>query len=84
VFQAKPDLAEDTMAGNRYNDASAAVLAGRRLGREDPPLDEAAKALWRLQAIDWLRTDQAACSKMRECGPPQGCQIATQTLQARE
>jgi hypothetical protein len=66
---------------NRYNAACAAALAGSGQGKDDPPLDEAAKARWRKQAIDWLRADLAAWSKILASGPPQSRQFVAQTLQ---
>ena len=71
AFQAQPKLTEDMQAQNRYNAACAAALAGCGQGKDDPPLDDAAKARWRKQAIDWLKADLAAWSKILESGPPQ-------------
>ena len=81
AFQAQPKLAEDMQAQNRYNAACAAALAGCGQGKDDPPLDDAAKARWRKQAIDWLKADLAAWSKVLESGPPQARQAISKTLQ---
>jgi Flp pilus assembly protein TadD len=81
AFQARPELADDMQAGHRYNAACAAALAGCGQGKDNPPLDEAAKARWRKQAIDWLRADVVAWSKVLESGPPQARQAIVQTLQ---
>jgi serine/threonine-protein kinase len=81
AFQAQPKLAEDMSAKNRYNAACAAALAGCGQGKDDPPLDEATKAHWRKQALDWLKADLAAWSKVLENGPPQARQSIPQTLQ---
>ncbi len=70
AFQAEPKLAGDMQAGNRYNAACAAALAGSGQGKDNPPLDAPSKARWRRQAIDWLKADLAAWSKMLEKGPP--------------
>ena len=71
AFQSEPKLAEDRRSQHRYNAACAAALAGCGAGRDDPPLDDAARARWRKQAIDWLVADLTAWSKILESGPPQ-------------
>ena len=82
AFQAQPKLAEDMQVQNRYNAACAAALAGSGQGKDDPPLDDEKKARWRKQAIDWLKADLAAWSKILESGPPQARQaIHRKTLQ---
>jgi len=81
AFQAQPRLAEDMQVQNRYNAACAAALAGSGQGKDDPPLDEGTKARWRKQAIDWLRADLTAWSKLLESGPPQARQPIPETLQ---
>jgi serine/threonine-protein kinase len=81
ALQADPKLADDMKAQNRYNAACAAALAGCGQGKDEPPLDEAAKAGWRKQAIDWLKADLAAWSKILESGAPQAKQDIAQTLQ---
>jgi serine/threonine-protein kinase len=68
-------------AQHRYNAACAAALAGCGQGKDDPPLDEAGKAHWRKQALDWLKADLAVWSKVSETGPPQARQFIAQTLQ---
>jgi eukaryotic-like serine/threonine-protein kinase len=80
-FQAQPELADDMKAQNRYNAARAAALAGSGQGKDEHPLDNAAKARWRTQAIDWLKADLAAWSKILDGGPPQARQAIPQTLQ---
>jgi Flp pilus assembly protein TadD len=81
AFQAQPKLAEDMQTQHRYNAACAAALAGCGKGKDDPPLDEVAKSRWRKQAIDWLKGDLAAWSKILESGPPQARKAISQTLQ---
>jgi Flp pilus assembly protein TadD len=80
AFQAQPKVADDMKAQNRYNAACAAALAGSGQGKDDPPLDEAAKGRWRKQAIDWLQADLMAWTKILESGPPQARQSIAQTL----
>jgi tetratricopeptide (TPR) repeat protein len=80
AFQAEPALADDMQAQHRYNAVCAAVLAGCGQGKDDPPLDEPAKARWRKQALDWLKADLTAWSKTLESGPPQARAAVAQTL----
>ncbi len=81
AFQAEPKVADDMQAQNRYNAACAAALAGSGQGKDDPPLDQPTKARWRKQAIDWLKADLAAWSKMLEKGTPAARQSISKTLQ---
>jgi serine/threonine-protein kinase len=78
---AQATLADDMGAANRYNAACAATLAGCGQGKDYPPLDEPTKARWRKQAIDWLKADLAAWSKILKEGPPQARQSIPATLQ---
>ncbi len=80
AFQLQPKLADGMQGGNRYNAACAVALAAAGQGRDDPPLDEPAKARWRKQAIDWLKADLAAWAKVLEKGPPAARQSISQTL----
>jgi eukaryotic-like serine/threonine-protein kinase len=64
AFKAEPSLAEDMYVASRYNVACAAALAGCGHGRDNPPLDEATKTHWRGQALDWLKADLAAWSRI--------------------
>ena len=81
AFQAQPNLADNMQFQHRYNAACAAALAGCGQGKDEPPLDEAAKARWRKQAIDWLKADLAAWSKILDKGPPQARPFIDKTLQ---
>jgi eukaryotic-like serine/threonine-protein kinase len=80
-FKAQPALAEDLKVQNRYNAACAAALAGCGQGTDKPPLTEEDKVHWRRQAIEWLRADLAAWSKVVASGPAQGREAAVKTLQ---
>jgi serine/threonine-protein kinase len=80
AFQTQPKLADDMKLQYRYNAACAAALAGCGQGKDQPPLDESAKARWRKQAIDWLRADLTAWSKLLESGPTQARQLVAKTL----
>jgi serine/threonine-protein kinase len=59
AFAHASELADDLAAGRRYAAACAAALAGagRDEGQDRP--DDAARARWRRQAVDWLRADLA-------------------------
>jgi len=81
AFQAQPKLADDMQGQNRYNAACDAALAGSGQGKDDLPLDDAARARWRNQAIDWLKADLTAWSKLLGSGPPQVRQSIQQALQ---
>jgi serine/threonine-protein kinase len=68
ALQADPKLAEDREACHRYNAACAAALAGCGPGKDDPPLDETARAKLRVQAREWLAAELSAWSKLIESG----------------
>jgi serine/threonine-protein kinase len=57
AFVLDPTRAEDLDAGDRYNAACAAALAGAGQGRDDPALDGGRKAILRRRALAWLRAD---------------------------
>jgi serine/threonine protein kinase/Tfp pilus assembly protein PilF len=80
AFQSEPKLADDMPAHRRYDAACAAALAGCGQGKDKPPLDEASRTRWRQQALEWLKADLAAWSKVLESGPPQSRQTIAQTL----
>ncbi len=67
---ADPKLIEDREAQHRYNAACAASLAGCGQGKDDPALDEAAKAKLRGQALDCLQAELAVWRKIVEGGTP--------------
>ena len=65
-----PNLGDSRQIQYRYKAARAAVLA--TAGQDtNEPLDDAAKAKLRRQALDWLRAELAAWSKRLEPGSPQ-------------
>ncbi|MFI5454218.1 MAG: protein kinase [Isosphaerales bacterium] len=80
-FAADPKLAEDMKAQNRYNAACAAALAAAGKGIEQPPLEEPAKARWRIQALDWLKADLAYWAKQSKSGAPEAKALVRKTLQ---
>jgi serine/threonine-protein kinase len=69
AFAAAPSLAEDLVAGHRYNAARAAARAGCGQGADAAGLGEDEKASWREQARQWLRADLAARARACASGP---------------
>jgi serine/threonine-protein kinase len=63
AFVAEPKLAQDVAAGARYAAACSAALAGCGQGKDAADLDDAERACWRRQALEWLRQDLAWWSK---------------------
>ncbi len=80
ALEADPKLADNPQAGNRYNAACAAALAGCGKGKDNPPPDDASKVKLRRQALDWLNAELAAWSKILESGPPQARPVVASTL----
>jgi serine/threonine-protein kinase len=81
ALEADPKLADNPQAGNRYNAACAAALAGCGKGKDNPPPDDASKVKLRRQALDWLKAELAACSKTLESGAPQARPAVVSTLE---
>jgi tetratricopeptide (TPR) repeat protein len=67
----QPYFGDDRQWFIRYNAACSAVQAGCGNAKDDPPLDELAKAKLRHQALDWLRADLSAWAKLLESGQSQ-------------
>jgi hypothetical protein len=65
-----PKLGDDRRTQHRYNAACAAALAAAGYGK-DEPLDDAAKAKLRRQALDWLKTELVVWDKLLASGPSQ-------------
>jgi tetratricopeptide (TPR) repeat protein len=64
ALSANPALADDRRAQHPYNAACAAALAGCGQGQDDPAPDEAARAKLRQQALDWLKGELAAWTRV--------------------
>jgi serine/threonine-protein kinase len=76
AFQIDSRLADDLNASNRYNAACSAALAAAGRGRDEPRLDDAAKARLRLRAYRALERDLAAWSQaLRRAQPSEKSQI---------
>ena len=80
AFQSDRALADDPMVRNRYNAACAAALAGSGQGKTEPPLDLAAQARLRRQALDWLKAELAAWNTKISGNDPQARAEAARTL----
>jgi WD40 repeat protein/serine/threonine protein kinase len=65
-----PKLGDDLGATHRYRAARAAALAADGLSVEEPLLDGPAKAKLRRQALDWLKSELSARSKLLESASP--------------
>jgi WD40 repeat protein len=82
ALQADPTLCDDRQAQHRYHAARAAVLAAARAGKDEPQLDDAAKAKLRGQALDWLKAERTAWDKAFNSRPPQDRPAIVETLNA--
>ena len=71
ALSSDPKIGDDRRAQPRYSAARAAALAAAGQGKDEPPLDEAAKAKLRRQALDWLKAELTGWTKLFESGPPQ-------------
>ena len=80
ALESDPKLADNPQAGTRYNAACAAALAGCGKGKDNPPPDDAAKVKLRCQALDWLKAEHAAWSKILESVPPQARPVVAANL----
>jgi hypothetical protein len=70
ALRAEPRLGDDREAQYRYQAARAAVRAAVP-GKDEPPLDDAAKAKLRRQALDWLTAELTAWGKLLGSRTPQ-------------
>jgi WD40 repeat protein/serine/threonine protein kinase len=75
-----PKLGDDRLTQHRYNAACAATLAAAGQGKVEPPLDNAAKAKLRHQALDWLKAELTVWDKLVASGRPQARPAIVQTL----
>jgi tetratricopeptide (TPR) repeat protein len=76
----RPAAADSLEAGHRYLAATVAARAGTGQGHDAAGLDDADRARWRRQALDWLRADLALWTA-RVDGPPAGRSSARAALQ---
>lgn len=82
AFEARAALAEDLASGNRRNAAIAAAQVGTdsRVGTDIQPLDPAAKADHRAQALGWLRADRDASVRILSEKDSEQHPVARRTL----
>jgi tetratricopeptide (TPR) repeat protein len=80
ALAADPKLSDDRRAQHRYNAACAAALAAAGRAEGEPPPDAAAKAELRRKALDWLRAELAAWSKVLDSGDPKADAFGARTL----
>jgi serine/threonine-protein kinase len=70
AFAADLALANDLVAGYRYNAARAAAQAGTGHGADATGLSEKEKARWRTQARQWLRADLTTRTRALDSASP--------------
>jgi serine/threonine-protein kinase len=80
AFTAEPKRAEAVAEPTRYNAACAAALAGCGQGKDADKVDDKERALWRRQALDWLRQDLTWWGKALDNGDAQTNAQAQQRL----
>ncbi len=81
AFAAKPALADDLSAANRYNAACASALAGCGQGKDAASLDEKGRGRLRRQALDWLGADLLAWRRFLEKEPVKAYPVIGEQLQ---
>ena len=81
AFASQPELANDIEGGRRYDAACCAALAGSGKGEDAVPLDEAKRATWRRQTLEWLRADLAYWARQAESDSPQARLVVQKKLE---
>jgi hypothetical protein len=81
ALEIDPKLGDDREAEHRYAAASDAILAADGQDKDEPRLNDDAKAKLRRQAVEWLRADLGAWGKMIETGQPQAGAVVGVRLQ---
>src|SRR5262249_25125684 len=66
AFAAQPQLADDLRSRDRCHAACAAALAGCGRGKDADQTDAKERPRLRSQALDWLRADLAAWTKLAD------------------
>jgi serine/threonine-protein kinase len=80
AFIADPKVADNVVAGHRFNAACAAVLAAAGQDEDADRLDQKRRIGLRRQAFAWLRADLAAWRKVLDRGPPAARALLPQVL----
>jgi hypothetical protein len=81
AFAADPKAADDLAAAHRYNAACAAALAGVGQGQDVRNLDDKERGRLRQLALDWLRAELAACTRVLDTGKEQARSVAVERMQ---
>ena len=81
ALERHPKLGDDPRLQARYNAACAAAMAAAARGQGEAPLDGAAKAKFRRQAIDWLKAELKALGKILASDQPDDRAAVVQVLQ---
>jgi WD40 repeat protein/serine/threonine protein kinase len=71
ALESDPKRFDDRQTQHRYNAARAAALAAAGQGRDEPPLDDAARALLRRRALGWLKAELTAWGQPLEADSPE-------------
>ncbi len=69
ALEAEPKRAESRQSPDRYNAVCCAALAASGQGQDKPPPDDAERAKFRGQALQWLKAEFAAWSRVLDAGP---------------
>jgi tetratricopeptide (TPR) repeat protein len=80
ALAANPKLGESRQMWHRYNAACAAALAGSGQGRDEPKLDEAAKAKLGAQALVWLKAELTAWDRVAKTAEPGIAELVAKSL----
>lgn len=75
-----PKLGDDRLSAPRFSAARAAILAAGGQAKDEPSLDDAAKAKLRGQALNWLKAELKAWDDFLESGPPENRATIAQAL----
>jgi tetratricopeptide (TPR) repeat protein len=81
AFEAEPKLANDLVKQYRYNAACSAALAAAGKGEDAKDLPNKVVVMLRRQALDWLRADLAAYTKLAESDKAATKQAVQQRLE---
>jgi eukaryotic-like serine/threonine-protein kinase len=81
IFAVEPRLASEPTNRLRFAAARCAALAGFERGKDQPSLDDAARAALRRQARDWLDADLAAASTIVATKRPKAMRAVHEMLQ---
>ncbi len=74
AFRSRPALADDLKAQHRLHAAISAAQAGtnRNPAKDDTVVDDAERARWRVQSLEWLRAEENACGGILAPNAPRG------------